>query len=166
MQGFENCDQFLNGLDSLWARADSCHRDDVTEKGELQFAKGAFAKLNSEAIHVQLVENCPEDVVMGLDCVCEDEDAIEVDSNPIDSLQTFIDAALEAGARTCQFIRHAYILAYAERCKCGHEFVTVRVHLDLVETFVEAQSQKERTTPSRPYNVYWQWQRVATQNNG
>ncbi len=48
---------------------------------------------------------------MGLDHVCEDEDAINVDSNPIDSLQSFADAVLESGARTCQFMGHAYVLA-------------------------------------------------------
>ncbi len=98
-------------MDTLRVRADSCRRDNATEKGELRFAEGAFAKLNSESICVQSVENSPEDAVVGLNRVCEDEDAINVDSNPIDPLQSFVDAVLEGGARICQFMGHVYILA-------------------------------------------------------
>ncbi len=72
--------------------------------------KDAFAKLNSEAIHVQLSEDCPEDVVMGLDYVHEDRDGPGVDGNPLDSSQSLIDATLEAGARNCQSMGHVYVL--------------------------------------------------------
>ncbi len=95
--------------------------------------ESAFAKLKSESICVQSAEDCPEDAVVGLDCVCEDEDAINVDGNPIDPLQSSVDVALEGAVQppigqcildlllrpaflhvrspTCQFMGHAYVLA-------------------------------------------------------
>ncbi len=73
--------------------------------------KGAFVKLNSEAIHVQSAQDCLEDVVMGCNHSREDEDVIDVGGNTLDSLQSPLNAALESGVRTCQSMGHADVVA-------------------------------------------------------